>query len=152
MLPSFFNIMKNIRQKNGFTLIELIIVIAIIGILAAISIPGYIGHQARATRTEAFKNLEALRLFEEQFFAENAAYTASVGGCAVDNNNIAAIQALLPGFQPGPNPSFSYCIESNVNLAGTATANCFAARAYGNTGSRVAGETFAIDCTNDKDF
>jgi prepilin-type N-terminal cleavage/methylation domain-containing protein len=140
------------RQNKGFTLIELIIVVAIIGILAAISIPAYIGQQRNAARTEAFKNLEALRLLEEQFFAENAAYTASAGGCAADNDYIAAIQALLPGFQPNPNPSFSYCLELNVNLAGAAAANCFAARAYGNTGSRVAGETFAIDCTNNRDF
>ncbi len=68
------------RQNKGFTLIELLIVVAIIGILAAISIPAYIGQQTRAARTEAYKNLEALRLFEEQFFAENASYTADIAG------------------------------------------------------------------------
>ena len=140
------------NKNKGFTLIELLIVGAIIGILAAISIPAYVGQQKKAAMTEAYKNLEALRLLEEQFLAENATYTASAGTCAKDNNNIAAIQALLPGFQPNPNPSFSYCLELNVNLAGAATTNCFAARSYGNTGSRVADEGFAIDCTNNKDF
>ena len=140
------------NNNKGFSLIELIIVVTIIGILAMVAVPAYIGQQSRATRSEAFGNLEALRLLEEQFFSENAGYTASVGGCAADTNNIAAIQALLPGFQPGPDPSFSYCITLDVNLAGAATANCFSAQAFGNTGSRVDGETFAIDCTNNKTF
>jgi len=138
--------------NKGFSLIELIVVVTIIGILAMIAVPAYLGQQSRAARTEAFGNLEALRLMEEQFFSENAGYTASAGGCAMDTNNVAAIQALLPGFQPGPNPSFSYCITQNVNLAGAATANCFRAQAFGNADSRVAGETFAIDCTNNKTF
>jgi prepilin-type N-terminal cleavage/methylation domain-containing protein len=140
------------NSNKGFTLIELIIVVTIIGILAMIAVPAYLGQQSRAARTEAFGNLEALRLMEEQFFSENAGYAASAGGCAMDTNNVVAIQALLPGFQPGPNPSFSYCITMDVNLAGAATANCFLAQAFGNTDSRVAGETFAIDCTNNKTY
>ena len=144
--------MPKYKTEKGYTLIELLIVVAIIGILAGVSIPAYIGQQTRAARTEAIGNLEALRLIEEQFFSENAGYTASVGGCAADTDNVAAIQALLPGFQPGNDLKFSYCVESGVNLAGAATANCFAVRAFGNTGSRVAGETFSIDCTNNKSF
>ena len=140
------------NSNKGFTLIELIIVVTIIGILAMIAVPAYLGQQSRATRSEAFGNLEALRLMEEQFFSENAGYTASAGGCAANTNNVAAIQALLPGFQPPPDLSFSYCITQNVNLAGAPTTNCFRAQAFGNTGSRVAGETFAIDCTNNKTY
>jgi type IV pilus assembly protein PilE len=140
------------NSTKGFTLIELIIVVTIIGILAMIAVPAYIGQQSRAARTEAFSNLEALRLMEEQFFSENAVYTASAGGCAADTDNVAAIQALLPGFQPGTGLSFSYCVQQNVNLAGAATANCFRAQAFGNTDSRVVGDTFAIDCTNNKTY
>lgn len=131
---------------------ELIIVITIIGILVAIAIPGYIGQQKRAARTEAFTNLESLRLLEEQFSAENAAYTASLGNCAANSNNIAAIQAVLPGFQPGTELNFSYCIEQNINLAGNAQPPCFRASVFGNTGTRVDGDTFRIDCNNNKNF
>lgn len=137
------------RQNKGFTMVELIIVIAIIGILAAISIPGYIGQQTRAARTEAYKNLEALRLFEEQFFAENAGYTADIPGD-------------LPGFQPGGFTRFTYAITAAVALTtpvpipyagGTAAqTNCFVATATGNAGTRVAGDIFAIDCNNIKNF
>ncbi len=139
-------------NQKGFTLIELLMVVAIIGILAMIAIPAYVGQQSRAVRTEAIQNLEALRLYEEQFFSENAAYAASAGTCSKDNDNITAIQANMPGFQPGTTLSFSYCVEQNVNLAGAATANCFRARAFGNTGTRIDGESFAIDCTNAKSY
>ncbi len=143
-------------NNRGVTIIELLIVIAIIGILAMIAIPGYIGQQTRAARAEAFTNLESLRLLEEQFFAENGAYTASIpaaaGACAADNNNIAAIQVSLPGFQPGTGLSYSYCIQQNIRLDGAAQIPCFRASAFGNAGTRVAGDTFRIDCNNNKNF
>lgn len=139
-------------DKKGVTLIELLIVVAIIGILAMIAVPAYIGQQKGAARTEAYANLQNLRLLEEQYFSENSDYTASTGTCAADNNNIAAIQAVLPGFKPGSGLSFSYCIEHDIKLDGTAQTPCFRARAFGNTGSRVAGDIFRIDCNNNRDF
>ena len=147
---------ENIKIKNrGFTLTELLIVIAIIGILAAIAIPAYVGQQKRAARTEAYSNLQNLRLLEEQFFAENGAYTASAA-------NVAAIQVLLPGFRPGTGLSFDYAITQNVALtppvavpyggATVAQTPCFVAIATGAAGSRVDGDVFAIDCNNVRNF
>ena len=142
-------------NKKGFTLIELLIVVAIIGILAMIAIPAYVGQQTRAARTEAYSNLQNLRLLEEQFFAENAVYTA-------DAANVAAIQALLPGFRPGGGLSFNYATTQNVALTppvaipfdGTTAAQtpCFVATATGIAGTRVAGDVFAIDCNNNSNF
>ncbi|MBM4135407.1 MAG: prepilin-type N-terminal cleavage/methylation domain-containing protein [Nitrospira sp.] len=139
-------------NNRGVTLTELIIVVAIIGILAMIAIPAYIGQQTRATRTEAFSNLESLRLLEEQFFSERGQYTASLGVCAADNDNIAAIQAVLPGFRPGTGLAFSYCTEQDIRLDGANQTPCFRASAFGNTGSRVAGEIYRIDCNNNKNY
>jgi len=140
--------------KNGFTLIELLITIAIIGILAVIAIPAYIGQQKNATRTEAYTNLENLRLLEEQFFAENGVYTASIasynGTAAADGG----IEDTLRGFRPGEEASlnFTYSITQNVDINGNAQNPCFRATATGKAGRRVAGDSFRIDCNNNRNF
>lgn len=64
------------RSQDGFTLIELMIVVAIIAILAAIAIPAYLGIQKKAARSEAKANLPAIGLALETFYAENGNYGA----------------------------------------------------------------------------
>jgi len=149
-------------NKKGFTLVELLITVAIIGILAAIGIPAYIGQQKNAARTEAYSNLQNLRLLEEQFYAENGVYTTDMGtaagpSAATRDANLTAIQTnALPNrlskFQPGAGGNFSYSIEQNINLAGGAQTPCFRATATGVTGTRVVGDSFMIDCNNNRNF
>ncbi|NQT54652.1 MAG: prepilin-type N-terminal cleavage/methylation domain-containing protein [Desulfobacteraceae bacterium] len=62
------------RDKRGFTLIELMIVIAIIGILAAIAIPQFTSYRERAYIASMKADCNAIRVAEEAYFADNAEY------------------------------------------------------------------------------
>ncbi len=66
--------MLKLRSKKGFTLIELMIVVAIIGILAAIAIPNFMRFQARSRTTEARTNLGAIYTAQVSFFGEGNSF------------------------------------------------------------------------------
>jgi type IV pilus assembly protein PilA len=64
-----------LKGKKGFTLIELMIVVAIIGILAAIAIPNFLKFQAKSKQSEAKTNLKGIYTAETGYFGENNAYS-----------------------------------------------------------------------------
>ena len=63
-------------SKKGFTLIELMIVVAIIGILAAIAIPNFMRFQAKSKQSEAKGNLKGIATAEKAYFAERNSYSS----------------------------------------------------------------------------
>jgi type IV pilus assembly protein PilA len=65
---------KSFRKQEGFTLIELMIVVAIIGILAAIAIPNFLQYQMKSRQSEAKTNLQAIKTSEVSFQAERGCY------------------------------------------------------------------------------
>ena len=65
---------KSFRKQEGFTLIELMIVVAIIGILAAIAIPNFLQYQMKSKQSEAKVNLNAIKTSEISFQAEKGCY------------------------------------------------------------------------------
>ncbi len=65
------------RQNKGFSLVELMIVVAIIGILAAIAIPNFVAMQSRAKRAEVPGNVDAIKTAELAYDASFDAFVAT---------------------------------------------------------------------------
>lgn len=66
------------KKTKGFSLVELMIAVAIIGILAAIAGPMYMKYVRKSRTSEAISNLGAIAMFEETYFAENSSYVTAV--------------------------------------------------------------------------
>lgn len=111
-------------SAHGFTLVELMIAVAIIGILSAVAIPQYSNYVTRSRIPEATNALASRAVLAEQFFQDNRTYvssgTVNNPGCASDTSNA----------------YFNFSCS-------TATANTFVIQAVGK--AQMAGFTYTIN-------
>jgi type IV pilus assembly protein PilA len=82
--------LKTINQRKGFTLIELMIVVAIIGILAAIAIPNFLRFQLKAKSSEGKTNLAAIRTAEQSYYSEFGFYVSAAASPTANAQNLKA--------------------------------------------------------------
>jgi len=116
-------------MRKAFTLIELMVVVAIIAILAAIAIPQYKNYQMKAKTAEAKTNIGAIRTSEEAYLAENNYYLATnwapanIPGTAPDDFTANTTNGFAYlGFSPAGKVFFSYAVtDSNNNTASSVT-------------------------------
>jgi len=124
---------KLFRRQEGFTLIELMIVVAIIGILAAIAIPNFMQYQAKSKQSEAKTNLGGIYTSEVAYFGENNAYsnsfnaigfqvastgtqryTFTIGGTALTANGNTCPMGKSEGLSLNP-PGFTAMATGNID-------------------------------------
>ena len=116
------------KRAGGFTLIELMIVVAIIAIILAIAIPAYQDYVTRGKIAEATANLGQLRVKMEQYFQDNRTYIG--GPCATAVNDA---------------KYFTYACT-----AGQPTATTYQIQATGVSAQGMTGFAYTIDQSNAK--
>lgn len=121
------------EDKNGFTLIELMVVIAIIAILAAIAIPQYSQYVINSKTTHAKSNLQTLNTEEQQYYQDCRTYADSFGdSAAITSAGTCGKVILWPVANEAPTSAsstvngqyFTYVVaatNSNQNFTITAT-------------------------------
>jgi type IV pilus assembly protein PilA len=122
---------KTRKSAKGFTLIELMIVVAIIGILAAIAIPNFLKFQAKARQSEAKTALAAVFTAQTAFLAE----FSYVGATFAEIN-----------WAPAGTPRYGYAMFTSVEGAAANQAYAQSAEADCNT-ARAAASTFPVNFT-----
>ncbi len=137
--------MPNVRlrkSQGGFTLIELMIVVTMIGVFSTIAIPTFLQYQARARRGEAFANLSAISRAQKGFYAEKGVYFEVApfpnpgGGGANLGTAVqiwdAAAEAAYAELGWTPDGQVRYSYDINTGSTGCdCDENCFTATAYG---------------------
>jgi type IV pilus assembly protein PilA len=148
------------RNKKGFTLIELMIVVAIIGILAAIAIPNFLKFQAKSKQSEAKTNLKAIYTAELGYYGEFSTYNtfdrvnwSPVGDARYSYSlgSDGGIRAASGGY-PGPGSNFLIDGSSGGAWSGSSTLvvadNNFIAGAFGNVDNDPTLDAWSVNDNN----
>lgn len=89
--------MNGNKQYQGFTLVELMVTVAVIGVLSAIAVPVYNGYIKTTKQATARANADTLAGFEDTYFYENESYLAGV--YTPGSNGLAALEWAPSGDQ-----------------------------------------------------
>ena len=123
-------IKPNIKAERGFTLIEVMIVVAIIAILAGVALPSYFDYVRRGQLPEAQAALSDFRVKMEQYYQDHRNYGTSGANCA--DVSPPAWATGTPTLTYGAAQFFTYrCALTNAGQGYTITATGSAGRATG---------------------
>jgi len=129
--PSRQAITRNVQ--NGFTLIELMIAVAIVAIIAAVAVPQYKDYVIRGSLADATTGLAAVQADMERYYQDNRTY-ANIG-------------TFIAPCNASPSPAFG---KFTITCQGTPDSTTYTLKAVGNTGTNAYGFTFTINYLNTK--
>lgn len=108
--------MKKINKNKGFTLIELMISVAIVGILAAVAIPAYQDNVIKAQVSEGMVLSEGAKTYMSEFYANNGSFDIPVGAFpSATGKYVSSVQVNKPG---GGNIAIIYGNNANSKIQG----------------------------------
>lgn len=81
--------MSDNRKESGFTLMEMLVVVIILGVVAGVAMPSYTLHIERVRASEGVQLLTALLAAQERYRLENAAYATAIASLDIDLPNAA---------------------------------------------------------------
>jgi type IV pilus assembly protein PilE len=119
------------RAQRGFTLIELMVAIAIVGVLAAVAFPSYTAYARRGKVVEALGELATVRVRLEQYYQDNRNYGSTASACGV----------AMPA-----QPSFSFACSWGAG----ATSQTFVVTATGIAAAGMDGYVYTVDDANNQ--
>lgn len=128
-------------MNKGFTLLELIITVGIVGLLAAIGVPQYIGYVDGARVNTVKDNLRGIYLQQQEYYQKNSAYYITGNTCGDSASSINT--NLFNGSNIIVNNRFTYCITQS-------TVDDFSAKATEMSGGK--NRTFTINQLNQTNF
>jgi len=102
------------RRQAGFSLLELMIVLAIIAIVAGIGLPAYNSYIDTAEQGQLVSNMRTMQVFQEDYFLRNGEYAVNLG-------NLAAIEAAI-GWRPQVEDGITYAIADGDGASYRVTA------------------------------